>query len=188
MCWGSLVQPIAFSSRRRSSLSRWSARGRGQFAAGSTAFGGGSVSLVNFSNLDATQTSVSGFVGADFDVSQNRRVFVCPNAWVSYSVGPDIGSVDVSAFGVGGGGSVGVVVSDTDQLMVVPTFGVSAVWERLTAELRGFDEGASGTYGVANVRVGLIFNRRIGIRPGISVSVPDPDVAFSLAFAFNFGG
>ena len=71
----------------------------------------------------------------------------------------------------------------------MPTFGLAAAWQQVTVEAGGVDTDESDSYGVANLGVGFIFNRLIGITPGISIpfSVSDSDVTFTIGFAFNFG-
>jgi hypothetical protein len=162
----------------------------GRFAGGSSSlFAGGAVSILSFSEVESTQTNISAFAGADLGVDQSDRVFVCPIGSVAFGVGPDIGDVDVSTFAVQGGGSVGVVASSTSALMVVPTFGLAAGWQRASLNGAGIDTSGSDAFGVASLGVGLIFNRRIGIAPGISIpfSVADSEVAFTIDFTFNFG-
>lgn len=162
----------------------------GQFAAGGTAlFAGAGVAVLSFSDLDATQTNINIFAGTDLGVDENDSVFFCPLASFGFGVGPDIGPVDVSTFSLRGGGSVGVIASSTDMLMVVPTFGFAAAWQRVTVEAGGMDTDESDSYGVANLGVGFIFNRLVAITPGISIpfSVADSDVTFTIGFAFNFG-
>jgi hypothetical protein len=168
------------------------ARGVGaRFAAGGSAvFGGAGLSFLSFDAVESTQTDVSAFAGAELAVDASDRVFICPVGIVSFGVGPDIGATDVSSVGFEGGGSVGVVASSTQTLMVVPTFGLSAVWQRVTAEVGATEVSESDTFGAARLGVGFIFNRRVGITPGVSIpfSAGDADVVFSLGFTFNFGG
>ena len=162
----------------------------GQFSAGGSAlFAGAGVAVLNFSDLDATQTNINVAAGTDLGLDQSNRVFVCPLAAIAFGVGPDIGPIDVSTFSVRGGGSVGVIASSSTMLMVVPTFGLAAAWQQVTVEAGDVDTDDSDSYGVANLGVGFIFNNRIGITPGISIpfSVADSDVTFTIGFAFNFG-
>jgi len=162
----------------------------GHFAgSGQALFGGIGIGVVNFSGLDATQTNITAFGGADLGVSGNSSVFVCPLAAVRVGVGPDIGPIDVSSVGLQGGGAVGVIASSTPSLMVVPTFGLAAAWQRVTFDMGATERDVSDTYGIANLGVGFIFNRNVGITPSISIpfSVADSDVVFNLALTFNFG-
>jgi hypothetical protein len=160
-------------------------------------FGGGGedifavagVSVLNFSDVDSSATSVSGTIGADLQADQGGRVFVCPLGQIAFGVGPDIGPVDVSTLTLSGGGSVGVVASQTDALTVVPTFGLFAVHTRLTAEVGGSETTDSDPSGLASVGVGLIFNRNVAIVPEMLVpfSAGNGDAIFSIQFLFNFG-
>jgi hypothetical protein len=163
----------------------------GHFAVGSPTglFGGVGASVLGYSGLDSTRTEVSVFGGADLAVEGSSRVFVCPLGLVSFGTGPDIGPVDVSSVGLRGGGSVGVVASETRSLMVVPTFGLAAAWQRVSIESGGQESSASDTFGVATLGVGFIFNRNVAITPSIAIpfSVADSDVVFTLAFTFGFG-
>jgi hypothetical protein len=163
----------------------------GHFAGGGQAlFGGVGVGVVNFTDLDATETRVIAFGGAELGVDGNDRVFVCPVAAVRFGAGPDIGAIDVSSVGLEGGGSVGVIASSTPSLMVVPTFGLAAAWQRVTLDAGTVERDVSDTFGIANMGVGFIFNRRIGITPSLSIpfSVSDSDAIFHIAFSFNVGG
>lgn len=162
----------------------------GHFAAGgSSLFGGVDLSVVNFSDVDSTQTNIGVFAGSELNVEQDTRVFICPLAAITFGVGPDIGPVSISSITLRGGGQVGIVASDSNDMMIVPTFGLAAAWQRVSAEVGDVDSDASDTFGVANLGVGFIFDRRIGITPGISIpfSVGDSDVAFTIGFTFAFG-
>ena len=162
----------------------------GHIAAGGTSlFGGVGLSVVNYSDIDSTQTNINVFGGSELSVEGDNRVFVCPLAAINFGVGPDIGPLSVSSFTLQGGGSVGFVASDRNDLMVVPTFGLAAAWQRTSFEVGNVESDDSDTFGVANLGVGLIFDRRIGITPGISIpfSVGDSDVAFTIEFTFGFG-
>ena len=162
----------------------------GHFAAGgSSLFGGIGLGVVNFSDIDSTETDINVFAGSELNVEEDNRVFVCPLAAVNFGVGPDLGPVSVSSFTLQGGGRVGIVASDDNDMMIVPTFGLSAAWTRVSFERAGVESDDSDTYGVASLGVGFIFDRRIGITPGISIpfSVGDSDVAFTIEFTFGFG-
>jgi hypothetical protein len=162
----------------------------GEFAAGGEAlFAGGGVGVVNFDDFDATATNIFGFGGADLGVDQRERVFVCPLGRIGFGVGPDIGAADVSTFSLQVGGSVGVIASQTNTLMVIPNFGLALHYDRVTVEFGGEDESESDSSGLANIGVGFVFNRNVGITPSIAVpfSAGDSDVIFTVSFTFHFG-
>jgi hypothetical protein len=162
----------------------------GSFAGGGDdIFGVAGVSVLNFSNLDSSATSVSGSIGADLQADQGGRVFVCPVGQIAFGAGPDFGAVDISTFTLSGGGSVGVVASQGNTLAVIPTFGLFAVHTRLTAEARGQEETESDASGLASIGVGFVFNRNVAIIPEVLVpfSAGNADAVFSIHFAFSFG-
>jgi hypothetical protein len=162
----------------------------GEFAGGGRAlFGGVGVSVINFPDVDATSTEVSAFGGADLG-TQSDRVFVCPAASIAFGTGPDFDPVNVSTLTINTGGSVGIVAAQSGQLMVVPTFGLAAVFNQVSVEFGDVDESEWDTSGAATVGVGFIFNRNVGITPALIVpfSAGDSDVIFSIRLSFGFGG
>jgi hypothetical protein len=163
----------------------------GTFAAGGESlFAGGGVAVLRYSDVDVRSTSISVFAGAELAADRRNRVFLCPVGQVGFGAGPDFGPVDISTFTLQGGANVGVIASESAALMVVPTFGLAALYQRVTADLNGAESSDSDTGGIANVGVGLIFNRNVGITPGISIpfAVGDSDVIFTIRLTFSFGG
>lgn len=158
------------------------------FAAGRTLFGAVTVTATRFSDRESASRSVGGAAGLEVPLGGDRRGFVCPVAHVAWGVGPNVGPLEVSTVSAGAGGRLGVVAAEAGRLMVVPTLGLSAVYRRSSAEFRGLEEEESDAYGLAAMGIGLLFNERIGITPGILIpfSVTDPDVAFLLTVAFGF--
>ena len=63
---------------------------------GESIFAGAGVSVLNYSDLDASATRLSVGFGADLQADQNGRVFLCPLGQVAIGVGPDVGAVEVS--------------------------------------------------------------------------------------------
>jgi hypothetical protein len=108
---------------------------------------------------------------------------------MSFGVGPDVGAIDVSTFTLGAGGSMGVIASQTSTLAIVPTFGLAAVYNRVTVELAGNDVTESDSSGRASVGVGFIFNQNVGITPTlvIPLSVDNADPIFGIRLSFAFG-
>jgi hypothetical protein len=150
-------------------------------------FGGVSIGRTNFSDFDSSSTDIMGFFGGGNYFTP--KVHLCALADVGYSAGPEILFVDTHSVGFGGGISIGVVASETETLAVVPTFGGSVRYHRLTAKFDGESESTSETYGVIEAGLGLILNKRVAITPLISIPVglDENDLVFSLTVSFNFG-
>jgi hypothetical protein len=109
---------------------------------------------------------------------------------LSFLAGPDLGPIDVSSAAVQGGASIGVIASESRDLMVVPFFGLAVLYQRVTTEIGDNESSASDTGGVADLGVGLIFGRTVGITPLVSIpfSAGVSDAVFTIRFSFNFGG
>lgn len=162
----------------------------GSFGAGGEAlFATGGVSVLNFDGADSSQTSVSGTIGTDLQADDDGRVFLCPIGQVAFGAGPDFGPVDVSTITLSGGVSVGVIAYQTDMLTAIPTFGLFAVHNRVTAEAGGSDNTVSDASGLATVGVGLLFNRNVSVIPEVLVpfSAGNGDALFSIKLLYNFG-
>lgn len=162
----------------------------GEFAAGSDLFfARAGVGVLNYRELDALATEISASAGTEFATSQSGRVLVCPLAHVVFGVGPNFRNIDISSVMLGAGGSVGVIAAQSATLMVVPTFGLSVDYTRVTAEVAGNDTTDSDTSGTASLGVGFILNENIGILPEIAIpfSAGNNDPVFSIRLSFGFG-
>lgn len=162
----------------------------GTFAGGNeSVFAGAGGSVVRFTDADVRTAGVSAFAGAEFATDQRSRVLLCPVVRLGFLAGPDIGPVDVSSVALQGGASIGVIASQEGDMMVVPFFGLSAVYQRFTTEIGGVESSGSDSGGVADLGVGLIFNRTVAITPLVSIpfSTGGSDAIFTIRFSFNFG-
>lgn len=162
----------------------------GTFAAGGESlFGGAGVSAVNYTGLDVRTAGVSAFVGSEFAADSRNRVLVCPVASLAFLAGPDTGPVDRSSATVQAGGNVGVIATQSGDTMVVPYFGLALLYQRVRTEIGGAESSASDTGAIADIGVGFIFNRMVGITPSLSIpfSAGASDAIFSIRFSFNFG-
>jgi hypothetical protein len=162
----------------------------GEFGAGNeSVFVNAGVSAINFRDLDAIATQMSLGVGTDLAMNQGQTVFACPLASISFGVGPDVGAFDVSTISLGGGVSLGVIASQANDLMIVPTFGLAAIYSRVTAELPADDFTESDSSGRVSVGVGFILNQNVGITPTLTMpfSADNADPIFGIRLSFAFG-
>lgn len=162
----------------------------GEFGAGGEAlFASAGVSVINYRDLDALATQVSLGAGTEFALEQQPNMFVCPLASVSFGVGPDVGAFDVSTINLGVGGSLGLIASQTGSLMVVPTFGLAAIFSRVTVENPGGEFTDSDGSGRAFIGVGFIFDQNIGITPAVVIpfSASNADPIFQIRLSLALG-
>ena len=162
----------------------------GTFAGGGeSVFGGAGVSVLNFTDIDERTAGVSAFAGAEFATDQRNRVLLCPIVRLGFLAGPDFGPVDLSSVALQGGASLGVIAAQDGDLAVVPFFGLSAGYTRVTSEVGGVETSASDTGGIADLGVGFIFTRTVGITPQVSIpfSSGGSDAVFTIRLTFTFG-
>lgn len=162
----------------------------GTFAAGGESFfGGAGISMLNFTELDEVTAGVSAFAGMELATDQQNRVLLCPLARLAFIAGPDVGPIDVSSATLQGGGSVGVIASQSRELTVVPFFGLAVLYQHVSTDFGGVEASDSDTGGIADLGVGLILNRNVGITPLVSIpfGVGTSDAIFTIRFTFNFG-
>ena len=163
----------------------------GIFAAGGDSFfGGAGISMLNFTDREEVTAGVSAFAGMELATDRQNRVLLCPLARLSFVAGPDVGPVDVSSATLQAGGSVGVIATQSRELSVVPFFGLALLYAHVSTDFGGVEASDSDTGGLADLGVGLILNRTVGITPVVSIpfGVGSSDAIFTIRFTFNFGG
>jgi hypothetical protein len=176
---------------------------RGVFTSGDTrSFRGGfSSHLVQpvFAGLSYTRSNsrsfanvLSGQVGADLAGS---RVAVCPLVEVSTIGGGDDTVYATNGLSFEAGGHVGIVVADTDNLRLVPTIGIRLYYEDLDYDFfsttRNPDVRVTGTAGLIQAGLGVVFSRRIAVTPMVRFNVTSDDAIspwYLVSLALNFGG
>ncbi len=127
----------------------------GTFLAGRRAlFGGGGVAMSD-PEFGSTMTNVIGVIGFEF-TDADDPAFFCPIGQVRVGNGPDFASRDGSSFATQAGVSVGLRVWEARNATVIPTFSVSTVYERYTAEITGVQSSAS----IVVARSRCCFDRR----------------------------
>jgi hypothetical protein len=162
----------------------------GTFAAGGESFfGGAGFSMLNFTDLDEVTAGASVFAGMELATDRQNRVLLCPLAKLSFVAGPDVGAIDVSSTTLQAGGSVGVLAAQSRELSVVPFFGLSFLYAHVSTDFGGVEASDSDTGGIADLGVGFILNRTVGITPLVSIpfGVGSSDAIFTIRFTFNFG-
>lgn len=152
-------------------------------------FGHAGLGFNSIDGVDATQTAVSTLFGSQF--RGGSRVAVCPVGQADWGFGPNIDPVSVYTFSLAGGGRVGIETGSPERFNVVPTAGVSVVRSGIWAsnDFLGTDASLWDTYGMANVGVGLRFNRsRMSVVPSVSfpMGLEGADPSFGVSFNTNF--
>src|SRR5262245_39669825 len=112
----------------------------GAAAGGKTIYGGAGLLVLNFTDIDVRTAGVYAHVGAELAADRDNKIMICPAVRLDVLAGPDVGPVDNSSVALQGGGSIGMVVSDSGDMQVVPFFGLALVHTRLSSSFNGGNE------------------------------------------------
>ena len=160
------------------------------------------MSFTSYDGVDGSGTAVSGSLGYDVAVTPvpatgpapATAVSFCPIASIGYTKYPTISDgindYDLHELDAGGGVALGVSVTASPTVSVIPFGSFSYYYARATVSMTGFgSESASDSYGVAGLGIGLLLNQRIALRPSVSfpVGVDGSNPIFNFAVGFQVG-
>lgn len=133
-------------------------------------FGSVGVGRTSFDDLEASAPTFGFTVGAQVARDSERMLFICPAVNFTLTNGPkDLLGVDFSTRSFGGGVTVGIIVSESDTLSIVPTAGVSINRVKTTGSFLGFSDSASDTVGQIGLGVGLVLSKVFSVVPAVIV-------------------
>ena len=117
------------------------------------------------------------------------KIRFCPTASLGYMNGPDFGTLQTSTIHYSLGGSVGAVMSSTDNLAIVPAAALSWVGARFKTEQGTASSTASDSWGQARLSTGFVFNRSITVAPVVTIPISreGDETRFGFAASYNFG-
>lgn len=154
-------------------------------------FGTAGLGFNRIDGVDATQVAISTLFGSQFSAGRSALA-VCPVGQFDWGIGPNLEPVSIHTFSAAGGARVGLATGNPEEFNVVPTAGLSFVRRSISAsnDIFGLSQTLWDTYGVANVGVGLRFNRsRMAVVPSVSFPFSmagDADPSFGVTFSTNF--
>lgn len=161
-------------------------------------FATGSVARVEFDESDESATTFGANAGYSFDISpagtSARSIELCPTVGFGYLnplefTDPIFGDIELSSRSFSVGLSIGGVLSSTASMAFLPSLGIDYVSERTTIEAAGDEESETDGYGVIDLGMGLVFSRRITVRPAVlfPLGLEDVDPSFNIGVSVNFG-
>ena len=157
------------------------------------AFGRGGFAVNHYDEDEFDTWAVGAVGGSQIAADASRRIQICPVGQFTYEWRNDIqgSGVDLSALTTGAGVLAGFVAAESASAQLVPTVGLAV--NRTTVKISVEDFGServSRTYGVAQLGLGIILNRRSAITPSVAIpfGIDDVEPSFSLVFSYAFGG
>jgi hypothetical protein len=163
----------------------------GEFALGldNKMYVAGSVGRMTINDTDISAMDFGASGGYEMRFESMPKIRVCPTASLGYMSGPDIGTVQTSTIHYSLGGSVGGVVSASENLAIVPSANLSWVGARQKDEQGGTSATASDSWGQARLSAGFVFNRSITVAPVVTIPISHDgdETRFGFAASYNFG-
>ena len=138
--------------------------------------------------------NIGARAGYETAVGKSRNpIHVCPNASFAIGNGPDATNFNASTQDATLGVNVGTILGGSNPRMkIVPTAGLSYAHFKQTAKDSNGTAlplaAVSGSYGLAQLGVGLVMNQNISIRPSIDIPLKSGyDTRFGVTLGYNFG-
>jgi hypothetical protein len=179
--------------------------GSGNFSSGVNSFGGTvgygmqsglwgnlGVSTLSIDGASTHPLNIGAHAGYEAALTKSRNpIHVCPNASFTYGNGPDDVDFNATTQDITVGANFGTVLPGSNPRMkIVPTAGFSYVHNKLSAkDSSGTSLGSvSGSYGLAQLGLGLVMNQNISIRPSVDLPLKSGyDTRFGVTVGYNFG-
>jgi|tagenome__1003787_1003787.scaffolds.fasta_scaffold19514250_1 outer membrane autotransporter protein len=180
--------------------------GNSQFVTGLKTFGGSlgygmksglwgkaEVGTQSYDQVDSHPMSFGARAGYQIPVARGKAQ-VCPTASFTVANGPDAANQNQSIQDGTLGLSIGTVMGSNPKMKIVPTAGLSYAHDRLSSkDSLGTSlpaNGATQSYGLASLGLGLVLNDNISVRPSVEIPLGldgNTDARFGLSLGYNFG-
>lgn len=160
------------------------------------------LSLNSYDGIDGSGTSVGGSLGYDVAITPtpasgpapSTSVSLCPIASIGYTKLPSfsdgVSTYDAHELDAGGGVALGVSVTASPTVSVIPFGSFTYNYGRATVSTTGYGSAsASDSYGIADLGIGLLLNQRISLRPSVAlpVGLDGANPIFNFAVGFQVG-
>jgi hypothetical protein len=156
-------------------------------------YAGGSLSRIEYADLDGSSSSVAVGAGYAINLNRSRTVQFCPEVAYQHVSGPDIDyagqKITTSARAFSYGGALGTTVPVLPSLDFVPFTAAYYVTTRATATLATDSESETQNYGEFDVGAGFVIIKALTLQPSVAIpfGISGGKSTFDIGFAFNFG-
>jgi hypothetical protein len=150
---------------------------------------GGTVGRMTVNDTDLNAMDFGAKGGYEMRFESLPKFRVCPTASLGFMSGPDIGSIETTTIHYSLGGSVGSVLSASDNLAIIPSANLSWVGARAKTEQGGTSATESDSWLEARLGAGFVVSRAFTVAPIVTIPISHDgdETRFGFAASYNFG-
>jgi hypothetical protein len=153
----------------------------------SGAYVGGTIGRLDDSNSPESAMDYTANLG--YEMSFDSKLRFCPTGHFGMTKGPDAGNTENSITHYGLGGTVGRVLSSSDNLAIVPSLGINWVHATYETTTGGTSASVSDSWMEAALGAGFILNRDVTFAPVVRIPLNQDgaESTFGFSLSYNFG-
>jgi hypothetical protein len=148
---------------------------------------GGNVARNDDNN--STTSSMDYAANLGYEMQLDSRFRFCPIGHFGMTKGPDAGNTELSTTHYGLGGTVGTVLSTSDNMAIVPSLGIQWTNASVKSTAGGNTTTVSDSWMEATLGAGFIINRDVTFAPMVRIPLNQDGAEshFGFSLSYNFG-
>jgi hypothetical protein len=153
----------------------------------SGAYFGGTVGRLDDNNSTASAMDYAANLG--YEMSLDSKFRFCPTGHFGMTKGPDAGNTQNSRTHYGAGGTIGRVLSSSENMAIVPSLGINWVHVTDKSVTGPNTTTASDSWMEATLGAGFILNRDVTFAPMVRIPLNQDgaESSFGFSLSYNFG-
>jgi hypothetical protein len=157
---------------------------------GSGVYLGGTIGRMDDNNGPESAMDYAANLG--YELSLDSKFHLCPTGHFGMTKGPDAANEENSITHYGLGGTIGRVLSSSDNMAIVPSLGfnwVHASYKTTTTGGGGGTTEVSDSWMEATIGAGFVINRDVTFAPTIRIPLNQDgaESTFGFSLSYNFG-
>jgi hypothetical protein len=158
----------------------------------SGAYIGGQLGRLDANGAPESALDYQANIGYEMSLDLPAKMRFCPTGHFGMSKGPDVANEENSAMHYGLGGTVGGVLSSSENIAIVPSLGLNWVhytYKTTTTGGGGGTTEVSDSWMEATIGAGFVINRDVTFAPTLRIPLNQDGMESSFGFtlSYNFG-
>jgi hypothetical protein len=160
------------------------------YAHSSGVYLGAAVARNDDNNSDVSAMDYAANLG--YELNLDSKFHFCPTGHFGMAKGPDIGNTEISDTHYGLGGTIGSVLSSSDNMAIVPSLGLNWAHHSVkttTTGNNGSSTTVSDSWMEATLATGFIINRDVTFAPMVRIPLNQDgaESTWGFSLSYNFG-